>query len=129
MFRLINALLQSLYRWVCHLACFTLYTSKHNHHIIRVLRIADGLLQSLYRWVCHLACVILYTSKYHHHITRVLRIADGLLQSLYRWVCHPASALRDPALQTALQTLMAKLFAQVGFLKEGGDPILPLLNV
>ncbi|KAF5838378.1 hypothetical protein DUNSADRAFT_2987 [Dunaliella salina] len=41
------------------------------------------------------------------------QIADALLQSLYRWVCHPSSALRDPALQTALQTLMAKLFAQL----------------
>ncbi len=43
----------------------------------------------------------------------VYSIADYLLHNLYRWLSWPGSALYDPALHRALQSVMAKLFAQV----------------
>ena len=41
------------------------------------------------------------------------RIADHLLQHLYRWVSSPASQLHHASLHRAVNTLMAKLFAQL----------------
>ena len=54
------------------------------------------------------------------------RIADHLLQHLYRWVSSPASQLHHASLHRAVNTLMAKLFAQlVAELRrwEGGEGI------
>ncbi|GFH23251.1 DNA polymerase epsilon catalytic subunit, partial [Haematococcus lacustris] len=49
----------------------------------------------------------------HDAQVNVNEIADNLLQSLYRWLSNPGSHLYDPALQRAVQGLMAKLFAQL----------------